>query len=79
MVKKLTSLWYKIRLIALILKSKRVILLTQNKEQIENDTHRNVAVGFTHFEQITTLLYASYYSINEQEDALEEARNILKN
>ena len=76
---KLTILRYKFRLIALIFKSKRVILLTQNKEQIENDTHRSVAVGFNHFEQITTFLYASYYSINEQEDALEEARNILKN
>jgi hypothetical protein len=78
-MEKLTNLWYKIKLIVLIIKSKRVILLTQNKQQIKNDTHRNVAIGFHYVEQITELLEASYLSINAQEDALDEVKQILNN
>ena len=73
------NLWYKIKLIVLVIKSKRVILLTQNKLQINNDTHRNVAIGFIYVEQITELLEASYLSINAQEDALDEVKQILNN
>ena len=73
------NLWYKLRLVALIFKSKRIVLLTQNEKQIKNETHRNVAVGFTYFDEITELLQASFYSINAQENALDEAKNILKN
>jgi hypothetical protein len=73
------NLWYKIKLIVLVIKSKRVILLTQNKQQINNDTHRNVAIGFNYVEQITELLEASYLSINAQEDALDEVKQILNN
>jgi len=78
-MEKLANLWYKIKLIVLVIKSKRVILLTQNKQQIKNDTHRNVAIGFNYFEQITQLLEASYLSINAQEDALDEVKQILNN
>jgi hypothetical protein len=53
--------------------------LTQNKQQIKNDTHRNVAIGFNYVEQITQLLEASYLSINAQEDALDEVKQILNN
>ena len=78
-MEKLMNLWYKIKLIVLVIKSKRVILLTQNKQQINNDTHRNVAIGFNYVEQITQLLEASYLSINAQEDALDEVKQILNN
>ncbi len=78
-MEKLMNLWYKIKLIVLVIKSKRVILLTQNKEQIKNQTHRNVAIGFNYVEQITQLLEASYLSINAQENALDEVKQILNN
>jgi len=78
-MEKIMNLWYKIKLIVLVIKSKRVILLTQNKQQINNDTHRNVAIGFNYVEQITELLEASYLSINAQEDALDEVKQILNN